>query len=331
MYHTGRIDILATALEPIVHGAGTSGNAQLMRTQDWFYIDDGKAVRCRVPYVSGNSVKHRLRACAVQYALDAMEVEDRSLSKPEIDLLLSGGHLSKSGAAVDLQTARELEALFPPLSLCGYSAGNAMTESKLRVSNLHMVCRENRERVPDAIRDRADVAPMLALRAGELRSEEMGTRHDQGSKRAGVRYLTDGAQQSIAKKKGKALASPTPDDRGDSAQMIYSFPAIAAGARLWGSVAYADLSDLERAALASAFHYAATERRGDDLVMGVGAKNSIGYGSIKVELAGFAVPPPASMVPDTAIARPDGEVEAYRAHLRGQKSSILDAIRRAVA
>lgn len=331
MYHTGRIEIMATALEPIVHGAGTSGNAQLMRTQDWFYVDGGKAVRCRVPYVSGNSIKHRLRACAVQYALDAMEVEDRSLSKAEIDLLLSGGHLSKSGAAVDFQVARELEALFPPLSLCGYSAGNTMTESKLRVSNLHVVCRENADRVPDSLRARPDVAPMLALRAGELRSEEMGTRHDQASKRAGVRYLTDGAQAKQAAKKAKGLDKATPDERGDSAQMIYSFPAIAAGSRLWGSVAYADLTELERAALASAFHYAATERRGDDLVMGVGAKNSIGYGSIKVELAGFELPPPRAEVPATAITRPSGEVEAYRAHLRGQRTEILGAIKRAVA
>lgn len=331
MYHTGRIDILATALEPIVHGAGTSGNTQLLRTQSWLYIVDGAAVRCLVPYVSGNSVKHRLRVAAIQYALDVMGIEDRSLSKPEVDLLFSGGHLSKSGAAVDLSLARELEALLPPLSLCGYSAGNAIREGKLRVSNLHVVCRENAGRVPDDLRARPDVAPMLQLRAGELRTEEFGTRHDQGSKRAGVRYLTEGVQAAGAKKKAKALDEVSPAERGDSAQMIYEFGAIMAGAKLWGSVGFADVTDLERAALASAFHYAATDRRGDELVMGVGAKNSLGFGSIKVELAGFAVPPPRAMVPDAALTKPGGEVDGYRAHLLDRRADILAAVRRAVA
>ena len=81
MKHTGKIEIIATALEPIVHGAGNSGNTTLLRTQDWIYIDaTGQAVRCRVPFVSGNSVKHRLRTAAVSYALDAMGVEDGTLS-----------------------------------------------------------------------------------------------------------------------------------------------------------------------------------------------------------------------------------------------------------
>src|SRR5690606_24279007 len=142
---TGKIDIRATALEPIVHGAGTSGNTQLLRMQEIVY--DG--VPCRVPFVSGNSVKHRLRAAAVQYALDAMGVEDHTLTKAEVVLLFSGGHLSKGGAAIDLEQCRKLEGLLPPLSLCGYSAGNTMTESKIRVSHLHVVCRENAWRLPD--------------------------------------------------------------------------------------------------------------------------------------------------------------------------------------
>lgn len=328
MYHTGRLDITATALEPLVHGAGTSGNSQLLRMQDWIYIEGGKAIRCRVPMISGNSIKHRLRAAAVQYALDAMDVEDRSLTKPEVDLLFSGGHLNKSGAAVDLTAARALSELFPVLSLCGYSAGNAMEESKLKVHHLHVVCRENADRVPDRLRDH----PMLALRAGALCVEEFGTRHDQATKAVGRRLLADGVQATTAKKKAKALTEASPAERGDSAQMIYNFGSIMAGAVLWGAVDFADLTPLEREALRSAFFYAATDRRGDDLVMGVGAKNSIGYGAIRVELAGSVRVGPPRFVADTAItASADSDAAVYQQHLRERKDEILGAIRAAVA
>lgn len=236
MKHTGKIDIIATALEPIVHGAGTSGNTQLLRMQDWFYIDERtrKPVRCRVPFISGNSIKHWLRDKAIRYALDAMGVRDGTLTKAQVDLLFSGGHLSKTGAAVDLTSARKLSELLPPLSLCGYSAGNAMEESKIAVSNLHVVCAENKGRIPDHLRE----SPMLSIASASLRVEEFGTRHDQSTKAVGRRWLDGAVGEEVAAKKAKQLAGKSADakktsaadERGDSAQMIYTFQGIAAGA-----------------------------------------------------------------------------------------------------
>lgn len=328
MYLTGRIDIRATALEPIVHGAGTSGNTTLLRMQDWITPD---GVLTKVPFISGNSVKHKIRACAVQYALDTMGVEDHTLTKAEVDLLFSGGHLSKSGAAVDLTMARMLEELFPPLSLCGYSAGNTMTESKIRVSHLHLVCRENESRLPDDLRDH----PALAIRAGALVADEFGTRHDQANKQASRRLLTEAANEKVATKKTKALKQPTSDgpaERDDSAQMIYEFGTIMAGSTLWGSIQVAELSELEQAALSSAFHYAAVDRRGNDLVIGVGAKNSIGYGALKIELRGSIRVAPPVYVADQALTRAGDTLAArYQAHMRDRKDEILHALRQATS
>lgn len=327
MHLTGKIDIRATALEPIVHGAGTSGNTQLLRQQE-IVLPDGTPAR--VPFVSGNSVKHKIRACAVQYALDAMAVEDRSLTKAEVDLLFSGGHLSKSGAAIDLEQARILESLFPPLSLCGYSAGNTMTESKLRVSPLHLVCAENAWRVPDDLLTH----PAIGVRVGALRTDEFGTRHDQAGKHLSRRLLTESADAAVTKRKTKVLKDPGdgPADRGDSAQMIYEFSAIAAGSTLWGTIQVADLTELEQAALASAFHYAAVDRRGDSLVMGVGAKNAIGFGALKVELRGSVRVAPPQFVESTALTMAGDDISArYTAHMRERKADILAALRQAVS
>lgn len=326
MKTSGKIEIRAVALEPIVHGAGTSGNTSLLRMQP-VILPDGSTGK--VPFISGNSIKHKLRAAAVQYALDAIGVEDRTLTKAEVDLLFSGGHLSKSGAAVDLEMARQLEELFPVLSLCGYSAGNTMTESKLSVSHLHLICRENEWRIPDDLK----ASPMLALRAGAQRVEDFGTRHDMGNKTPGVRYLTEGAQESAAKGKKKALAEKAPSDKGDSAQMIYDFQAIAAGAHLWGTVHFRNLSELECAALASAFHYSAAGRQGDDLLTSVGAKNSIGYGAIRVELRSSLRVAPPQFIESTGLVGLDGPDMAtrYQAHLRDRRVDILAAIRKAVS
>lgn len=324
MHLTGKIDIRATALEPLVHGAGTSGNTQLMRMQE---LADGT----KVPFISGNSIKHKIRAASVQYALDAMGIEDHTLTKAEVDLLFSGGHLSKSGAAVDLTMARMLEELFPPLSLCGYSAGNTMTESKIRVSHLHLVCKENAFRVPDDLLDH----PALETRACTLRIDEFGTRHDQANKHASRRLLTEQVNEAVTKRKTKALKEPTgegPDERGDSAQMIYDFSAIAAGSTLWGTIQVAELSELEQAALSSAFHYAAVDRRGDHLVIGVGAKTSIGYGAIKVELRGsIRVTAPQYVADQSLTVAGDTVAARYQAHMRDRKTEILHALRQATA
>jgi hypothetical protein len=323
---TGRIDIRATAIEPIVHGAGTSGNTQLLRTQEIIF----EGAPTRVPFVSGNSIKHRLRAAAVQYALDAMGIDDHSFTKAEVDLLFSGGHLSKGGAAIDLAQCRALEELFPPLSLCGYSAGNTMTDSKLRVSHLHVVCRENSWRLPDDLLDH----PAAKIRVGQIRIEEFGTRHDQANKQIGRRLLTAESDAKQVSKKKQALLNPGdgPAARGDSAQMIYDFGAIAAGSVLWGSIQVAELTELEQAALASAFHYAATDRRGDKLVMGVGAKNSIGFGSIKVELRGQIRVTPPQYTDGAALVHTGDTLSArYQQHMRERKGEILDALRRAVS
>jgi hypothetical protein len=327
MRYTGRIDIRATSLSPLVHGAGTSGNSQLLRKMPVIQPDGTIA---RVPYLSANSIKHKLRASATQYALDAMGVEDRSLSKPEVDLLFSGGHLSKSGAAIDLTAARKIEELFPVLSLCGYSAGNVINEGKINVRHLKLVCAENAESIPDDLREH----PALRLRAGAQTVEEFGTRHDMSNRAIGRKLLTGEAQAAQAKKRTKALAAPKEDGpaaRGDSAQMIYEFGAVAAGATWWGSIWIADLTELEQAALASAFHYAATDRIGERLAISMGAKTGVGYGEMAVAIRGsMRIAPPVFQ--ETALARPEDTLgQRYTEHLRTRKDEILAAIREAVA
>jgi CRISPR/Cas system CSM-associated protein Csm3 (group 7 of RAMP superfamily) len=212
--------------------------------------------------------------------------------------------------------------------MCGYSAGNAMTESKLRVAHLHLVCRENQWRLPPDLA----CAPHAALRAGALRGEEFGTRHDKAGSLMAARYLTDGAKAVEAEGKTLKLKKPGKTDRLESAQMIYDFQVILPGARFYGSVDFLDLTELELAALASAFYYSTAAQR-DRVRMSVGGKASVGFGSLSVELRGSVRAQAAEHVASTEIVGPDqaDRAAAYADHLRRHREEILGAVREAAS
>lgn len=319
----GKIEITARALEPVIHGGGSSGNTQTARRMEDVHGN-------RVPFISGNSIKHKMRDAAVRFALDAMNIPDQSMFKAEVDLLFSGGSLSASGAAINLQRCRSMEALFPALSLFGYSAGNAIVEGKAKFNHWHLVCAENAYKFPSRIQGHAD----SALRAGAAIREEFGTRHDQTLKAAGLRMLSGEVQDEQAKGKSKALEKKRADssDKGDSVQMIYNFESIAAGATLFGNVEFASLTEIEQAALASAFHYAAIDSIDGQPVMTIGAKSAVGYGRVRLELASSLRVMPATFTDATSLAvLGDSAAASYTAHLRDRRDEIMAAIREACA
>lgn len=331
MYTTGRIDIVATALDPIHHGAGTSGNTQLLRTQE---IVTPAGDPAKVPFISGNSLKHMVRDGAARFALDAMGVPDGTLSKAACDLLFSGGTLSKGGGSIDLATARDLAGLFPALSLCGYAAGNFMQGSKLRVDHLHLVCAENAWRAPEAVAG----LPMSEKRAGAFRGEAFGTRHEATrlphvARRLALEDRTDQATTLAAR--SKATGKPP---KSDTTQMIYDFEVVKPGSVFTGAMSFTDVTDAEMAALRSGLSYACEDSRGDAFVFRVGGKVAVGYGRIEFRFTGAirAVTAPA-FSPSTAMipavhrdyASQDPAFDAYVDHLRSNRDEILEAIAQA--
>lgn len=328
---TGVVAFRATALEPLHHGGGTSGNTQLLRMQSMVNPSTGKPYR--VPYLSGNSIKHRIRYHAVQYALDVLGTEDQSLTKAEVDLLFSGGHLNKSGTAINLEKARQLERLFPALSMCGYSAGNTINDSKLRVSHLHLVCAENAWRLPEDLRSVA----LASVRSGALRADEFGTRHDMEGRAVATRLLDATEAKEREKAKAAKLTKRGPKDKadkGDSSQMIYDFQVVVPGSQFWGSVHFYDLTELELAALASSFHYGSAGADGGNTLMHLGAKASVGFGLMSVELRGAVRSQPAEYRASKLLAADNDaqkdRAEMYNEHLRGNRDAIFAAIRDSV-
>lgn len=249
----------ATLTAPLHHGAGTSGNTSLLRTQEVVLPDGGSAL---VPFVSGNSVRHGLRAALAWHLVRLLAVADGTLTKAVVDLLWSGGALTKTGATADLSLAREVGRLLPQLALLGYSAGADMVAGTLHVSHLHLVCAENRWRLPADLAD----GPHAARPAAAYRGEEFGTRHD----------TAGGPTDRLV---AERLDPP------DTNQMIYDLQVVKPGAVLSGTVhVTCAATAAQRDALTVAVdEYAPAPTDGRRTVQ-LGAKNAVGFGEATAAL-----------------------------------------------
>jgi hypothetical protein len=332
---SGRLDFEARALEPLHHGAGTSGNTQILRTQRIYSPTVGRIVR--LPYISGNSFKHLIRAGSTKFALEAMGIEDGTLTKPVVHLLFSGGALGKKGSTVKIDKARELEKLFPALSMCGYSAANNMPPSKLKVDHLHLVCQENLFRMPAHLQK----TPEAEKRMAEFRSEEFGTRHeptrmDHTAKRMLPAEILEADQKSMSLAADQVDRGTAREKQSGTAQMLYEFETITTGGLWWGGLWFDELTELELAALKSGLAYAARGKAGDGgIVFMLGAKSSVGFGRVSAQFTGALreVSAPQYKTSDLPVPgdKKDGtELKSYVVHLKENKDDIL-ALLQAVA
>src|SRR5690606_538742 len=136
------IPVVFSCLSPLHHGAGVSGNTQLQRVQE-LVDENGRLVT--VPFVSGNSLRHKIRVAAAQHLLESIEVEFGTLRKEVVDLLFTGGALTTTGAnidleafrrlenLIDLEAFRRLENLWPASGLLGYAARSHIWSGSLFV------------------------------------------------------------------------------------------------------------------------------------------------------------------------------------------------------
>lgn len=284
------MSLVMTAADAIMHGAGNAGNTQLLRTQEML-LPDGTQVR--VPYVSGNSVRHQLRDALAWHLVRVLDVEPGSLPKAATDLLWSGGALTESGSRADLALMRRVHDLLPGLGLLGYSSRSAIITGTLHAGNVHVACAENAWRLPAALRDH----PHGAIPAGAARAETFGTRHDIAGTPA-ARYI--------------ALLDGQPPE---TSQMIYDAQVIAAGAVLWGSLHLAAPTAGHADALACAITHAWPPDGGMRRVT-LGGRRSAGYGTCLLD--------PACLAP---LGDLDAMAAAYEDRLVSRRDEALALLR----
>lgn len=273
---TIQLPLTLTALAPIHHGAGTAGNTALLRTQE-VILPDG--TQTAVPYVSGNSFRHAIRDALAWRMVRTLAVPTGGLSKAQVDLLWSGGALTRPGAQIDLGLSRAL-GLVPALATLGYSVQSDIVAGPLRVDLLNLVCRENGWRLPAYLIGH----PHAEVPAGRFRGEEFGTRHD-----------ITGSAPSLLVDTGMVDVAPT------TTQMIYEHQVLLPGAVLWGHLQLDAACPLARDALHTALHDLALGGR-----MWVAARRASGWGSCHLTLHEGAA------LDVDAVARHDEHLLAHR-------------------
>lgn len=284
----GRIIMIATALSPVHHGGGTEGNVNMIRRhQVW---SDGD--KWPVPYISGNSLKGASRRASAWFALSALGLDEEGagIGKNEIQLVMSGGALTKSGGSVRLDKARAAEALFPTLGLHGYSAGNAMQESQVRVDFLELLCKETADKYAAELEayGTEDHAAAAERYASEFVEVYWGTRHEP-TRRRRVRELMLADERGELELEVSDKKDKKNTEKGDSLQMIYEFEALTPGSVLIGGYTFSHgISEMELQAFRAGLMYA-SEGRGPNggLIMRLGGKGSVGFGKVEVQLFGL--------------------------------------------
>ena len=170
-----RINYTAHLLSEFHHGAGSQGNTSLLRTMPIAQPDGTVA---SVPFLSGASVRHGLRDALAWHLARVLDLQPGSLTKAAVDLLWTGGAVTKTGAETDLGMARRVEDQLPTLATLGYAAQSDITSGTLRASNALLVCAESAAVLPHL--------PAVPLRrAAAYRGEKFGTRHDVASSPVG--------------------------------------------------------------------------------------------------------------------------------------------------
>jgi hypothetical protein len=255
---TAEIPLTVTLLSPLHHGAGTSGNTQLLRTAEIVLPDGTTAV---VPWVSGNSLRHAIRHACAELTLDTVGATPGTVTKPVIDLLYSGGALTSSDTAqIDLGTHRRLDSLWAPAGLLGYAGRGQIWAGSLYVDHLNLVCAENAWRLPPGLAGH----PHAALPAAALRDEDFGTRHDQAGTSTG-RWLDVDLWAAVG-------------DKDRTSQMIYDWQVIRAGATMYSTLRLAAATAAHVQALRVAWQWLTAAG-----TMHIGAKRAQGYGLCRVD------------------------------------------------
>jgi len=138
-----KINAIATALTPITHMMGSKGNESLINRESIF--ENGKVVQ--VPYLSGNSIRHKM--IREPGAIDLIKQCDMigKLSIEQLNFMMNGGSLTESSVSTNIQKIYNLQKLLPLFRLLGGSLKNQIISGSLNNSFGFLFCKENKERI----------------------------------------------------------------------------------------------------------------------------------------------------------------------------------------
>lgn len=320
-----QIEIVLRAAQPIAHAEGTVGNAQVCMRRK-VRLPDGRFTR--VPYVTGDTMRHGLREAGAYALLEAAGLlESPSLSEAALRLLFSGGMVM--GAAADvvrIDEERRMRDVVPILSLLGGCVGNRIVPGKLEVGDAWLICEETAHVLPEWVS--AWLREIEVQPAGARAHVEMVQRVRMDptlspSKRA---LLTDGATASVEQ---RLLASETAAERGDdkgakaskATMMPFTYETLSAGSLFWWRIDATTHTEIERDTLYVMLAAFLAKAR-------VGGKKGTGHGLLEpIHARGMERRSTAPSELDALAVAGDArapEIARFRAHVAERSTAVRD-------
>jgi hypothetical protein len=249
MFEQKRYDFILEATRPIVHLSETIGNRGVIARRK-VRLPDGEWAD--VPMISGNQIRHKLRAAGTWCLLDALGMSDtEELLEPTLRLLFNGGELKKkgSGGAMNFESYRTLCEMIPTIALLGGCANGTINEGQGSVDYALLICDETTHIMPAWV---GEYLESVGTRTDEARAhveEIQNVRGDSVTSPSVNRLLTPGEKVRV---NAKLLAKSTAHDKGEevdadakSRMLPYSTESIAMGSLFYWSVAFNVYSEVQ--------------------------------------------------------------------------------------
>lgn len=317
---------IVQAESPIAHAEGTIGNVSVAMSRK-MRMPDGTFVR--VPIVTGDTMRHKLREAITYATLDAAGMlATADLTEGALRLLFNGGMLTGRGDAnaVKLDEYRRMLDTMPHLALLGGCANNHMIPGQIHVSDATLLCDETRHLAPAWMLDWCASKGVALTTSRAHIDEEMRVRMDSTRDPSKRRLLSAGARDAVerrllASENAHATDDAAAREASKSTMLPRTAEVVVAGSLFFWSITATVYSDLELDTLHTMIATFLAHAQ-------VGGKGGTGHGRIRGVAANrvdLARPrEQAESVDLAALAPRVGEL--FRAHMRDRADALKSTL-----
>lgn len=237
------------------NGGEINGNIAMFRRMG-IIQPNGESVE--VPYISGNSMRGKLRDISAKTMLDMLSEESEMphrVTLPVFQFLFSGGTLTAGNKDGDIDAFKNIKENLPHASLFGGAWGNAILQGKMKVNCLLPIGKETAHIIPEKfLPEDTDTLPSVHT----YLQLEMFTRRENSKDAPLEKYIEPTLAGTI---------------ESETSQMIYHVETLQAGTPFYMKIVLEDVTDLEFGAFISALGNFNT-------LAVVGGKGAVGMGQI---------------------------------------------------
>ena len=288
---TIRIHGILKAVSLLTHNSGTSGNETIVNQEPVLY----KGSVVQAPIISGNALRHRcIREPGSLWLIKQIGLYGQA-NVDQLNFLLNGGSLTKSGTSDNMKIIAKLQELFPLIRLLGGCLPNQIINGSLICKRGILICAENLNQIAEQVPDELQFPVFQINGAQSFIGKYQYTRGDATKHKDFFDAVDD-----------------LNDEKSDSQLMIYSGQAIVPGSLFWNGFVLQNVSQLEFGALFHSLH------EWDASGATIGGSQRVGHGQIEMSVH----------VEDSENVWDIGEsVAAYIQHVSDTKDEAVSFLR----